>query len=96
MAVITKPDQPTFTTALNNAELLRETGNDHHHIGHALLYLEERNRMLEAIAKAADEYVRFGEDAQLHSRLLKALGAFEDYEREVELEEPPGFGLDQG
>lgn len=96
MAVISKPDKPTLTTAINNAELLRETGNDHHHIGHALLYLEERNRMLETIAHAADEYLRFGEDPQLHSRLLKALEAFEDYEREAETDEAPGFGLDQG
>jgi hypothetical protein len=95
MAVIPKPDKPTFSTALNNAELLRETGNDHHHIGHALLYLEERNRLLETIAKAAEEYVRFGEDAQLHSHLVRALTAFETYEREVTQESPPEFGLDQ-
>jgi len=96
MAVITKPDQPTFSTALNNAELLRETGNDHHHIGHALLYLEERCRMLESIAHAAEEYIRFGEDAQLHTKLVKALEAFENYEVEAETDEAPSFGLDQG
>lgn len=96
MAVIPRPDKPTFTTALNNAELLRETGNDHHHIGHALLYLEERNRMLQAIADAAEEYIRFGEDSQLHTKLVKALEAFDNYELEVETDEPPGFGLDQG
>ncbi len=96
MAVIPKPDKPTFTTALNNAELLRETGNDHHHIGHALLYLEERGRLLEAIARAAETYVRFGEDAQLHTNLVKALEALENYELEAETDEPPGFGLDQG
>lgn len=96
MAVITKPDNPTFTTALNNAELLRETGNDHHHIGHALLYLEERGRLLEAVAIAAEAYIRFGEDTQLHTNLVKALQALEDYEREAELDEPAAFGLDQG
>ena len=95
MAVISKPDQPTFSTALNNAELLRETGNDHHHIGHALLYLEERNRMLEAIAVAAEAYTRFGEDAQLHTKLIKALRAFEEYENETVADEPPLFGLEQ-
>lgn len=95
MAVIPRPDQPTFSTALNNAELLRETGNDHHHIGHALLYLEERCRMLQAVAAAAQEYIRFGEDAQLHTRLVKALAAYDNYQLEVETEAPPGFGLDQ-
>lgn len=95
MAVITKPDNPTFTTALNNAELLRETGNDHHHIGHALLSLEERGRLLQAVAIAAEAYVRFGEDAQLHTNLVKALQALEEYDRETELEEPVTFGLDQ-
>jgi len=96
MAVIPKPDKATFTTALNNAELLRETGNDHHHIGHTLLYLEERNRLLESIATAAEAYIRFGEDAQLHTNLTKALQAFEDYERETVEDESPNFGLDQG
>lgn len=96
MAAITKPDKPTFSTAINNAELLRETGNDHHHIGHALLYLEERNRKLEAIALAAEAYTRFGEDTQLHSNLVNALKAFEEYERETVTDEPPLFGLDQG
>jgi hypothetical protein len=96
MAVISKPDKPTFSTALNNAELLRETGNDHHHIGHALLYLEERTRMLEAIAVAAEAYTRFGEDAHLHTQLIKALQAFEEYEKETVPDEKPLFGLDQG
>lgn len=96
MAAISKPDKATFATALNNAELLRETGNDHHHIGHALLYLEERNRLLEAIALAAETYTRFGEDTQLHTQLIKALQAFEEYEKETVTDEPPLFGLDQG
>jgi precorrin-4 methylase len=96
MAVITKPDNATYSTALNNAELLRETGNDHHHIAHAVLFLEERNRMLQAVVDAAEEYVRFGEDSQLHSKLLKALEALDKYELETETDEPPGFGLDQG
>jgi hypothetical protein len=96
MAVIPKPDKATFTAALNHAELLRESSNDHHHLGHSLLYLEERNRKLEAIAKSAEAYMRFGEDTQLHTNLLKALQAFEDYELEAETLEDPGFGLNQG
>jgi len=96
MAVIPKPDNPTFTTALNNAELLCETGNDHHHIGHALLYLEERSRLLGAIAIAAEAYIRFGEDTLLQTNLVTALKALENYEHEIELEVPPTFNLDQG
>ena len=96
MAVFTKPDSATLSAALHNAELLRETGNDHHHIGHALLYLEERNRVLEAIAHAAKEYVHFGEDPHLHTTLLKTLQALEEYEKETLDDEPPSFGLDQG
>lgn len=95
MAVIPKPDNPTFTTALNNAELLRETGNDHHHIGHALLYLEERSRLLGAIAIAAEAYIRFGDDKQLKTNLVKALQALENYQHEIELQEPAVLNLDQ-
>lgn len=95
MAIVPKPDKTTFTSALNNAALLRETGNDPHHLAHTLLYMEERSRLLETIRHAANEYIHFGEDPQLHARLVNALEAFETYEQETE-DAPPGFGLDQG
>ena len=94
MAVIPKPDKTTYLAALNHAELLRESENDHHSIAHTLLYLAERSHKLETIAKAAEAYIRFGEDTQLHTNLIKALEQFEAYELEAETLENPKFGLD--
>jgi hypothetical protein len=96
MAVVAKPDKTILAAALNHAELLRESENDHHGLAHCLLFLAERNRKLEAVTNAAEAYIRFGEDSQLHADLVKALDAFEEYELEVETMQNPRFGLNQG
>ena len=93
MAVISKPDKATYMAALNHAALLRDNDNDPHALAHTLLYLAERNRKLELIARAAEVFIRFGEDTQLHTNLVKALEQFEAYEVEAETMEDPKFGL---
>lgn len=94
MAYISKPNKKTLANALNHAELLRERNNDPYAVAHTLLYLSQQNEKLEAIVRAAEEYIRFGEEAGLHSKLLKALEDYDDYLQEVELDEEPKFGLD--
>jgi hypothetical protein len=49
---------------------------------------------LEAVAVAAKEYVHFGEDTQLHLRLLKAIEHLDDYQSEAEKGENTDFGLE--
>lgn len=93
MSVIPKPSKTIYKAALDYAESLRESDNDPQAIGHTLLYLAERNRKLESVAQAAEAYVRFGEDTQLHTDLLKALEKFDNYEVEAETMEDPKFGL---
>lgn len=94
MAVISKPDKAIYDNALEQAELLREADNDPDNIAHTLLYLAERNEKLEAIVEAAQTYIQFGQEAQLHANLLKQLELFEDYEVEAETMEDGKFGLD--
>jgi hypothetical protein len=93
MAVIPRPDKATYTNALQHAELLREVGNDQHHLAHTILYLAERNQKLEAIVKAAQAYIQFGQEPQLHTNLVKELEHFDDYEVEAETMEDSKFGL---
>lgn len=93
MAVISKPCDTVYSDALNNAELVRESDNDPHALGHTILYLAERNDKLEAIATAAEAYIRFGQDPQLHTNLVKALQRFENYEVEANIMNDPKFGL---
>ncbi len=94
MAVIPKPDNELISNALHYAETLREIDDDHHGVAHVLLYLAEYSRQLKSVADAAEQYIRFGQDAQLHTNLVKTLDKLATYELEAETLEPPKFGLD--
>lgn len=94
MAVIPKPDTKLLNDALHYAETLREIDDDHHGVAHVLLYLAEYSRQLKTVADAAEQYIRFGQDTQLHTNLMKALEKLATYELEAETLEPPKFGLD--
>ncbi|MEX1199311.1 MAG: hypothetical protein WEB02_00860 [Methylophaga sp.] len=94
MAVIPKPDTKLISNALHYAETLREIDDDRHGVAHVLLYLAEYSRQLKTAADAAEQYIRFGQDAQLHSNLVKSLEKLAAYELEAETLEPPKFGLD--
>ncbi|HET8807044.1 MAG TPA: hypothetical protein VFM76_01560 [Methylophaga sp.] len=94
MAVIPKPDVKLISNALHYAETLREIDDDHHGVAHVLLYLAEYSRQLKTVTDAADQYMRFGQDVQLHTNLTKALEKLAAYELEAERLEPPTFGLD--
>ena len=93
MTVISKPSKTVYSEALNHAELIRESDNDPHSLAHTILYLAERNTKLEAITAAAEAYIRFGQDPQLHTNLVLALQKFENYETEVNMMDGPKFGL---
>ena len=62
--------------ALSEAEKIRITGDDPHHVGKCLAFLHRRNVMLEEVAEHAERFLRFGlqedERAQLR-RLLDHL-----------------------
>ncbi len=46
--------------ALELAEAMRDKGKDKYSLGHALMYLHERNEILESLHQMAERYVRFG------------------------------------
>lgn len=94
MAIISKPSNAIYIEALNYAELLRESENDPHSMAHMILYLAERNRKLETVTEAANAYVRFGQDSQLHAKLVIALEKFGDYEVEANTMKDLKLGLD--
>ena len=64
-------EQMKQVTAL--AEAMRKKGKDKYKIGYALLYLLERNKLLEDVRKRAEYYVRFGQGEQELSNLRVAL-----------------------
>jgi hypothetical protein len=56
------PTETQVQAALVAALQMREMGIDPHHLGHAALYLHERNQTLERFVRDVDRYFRFGQD----------------------------------
>ncbi|HHH13025.1 MAG TPA: hypothetical protein ENJ98_02205 [Thiolapillus brandeum] len=50
----------TMEKILKLAEAMRAQNKDKYRLAHALLYLDERNRMLEDLYHKAERYIRFG------------------------------------
>jgi hypothetical protein len=94
MISIAKPDEATLKTALNNAELMLETGHDHQHVAQALLYMDERNHLMSNIVSAVENYFLL-ENEQARSDLLTAFKRFKTFEIESATEIEAELTLDQ-
>ncbi len=68
-----KPSREELEQAIQLAEAMREKGKDQYKLGYVLLYLNERNRILEDLRKKAEYYVRFGMGEQELRNLRVAL-----------------------
>ena len=55
-----KLEPETMEKILKLAEAMRAQNKDKYRLAHALLYLDERNRMLEDLYHKAERYIRFG------------------------------------
>ncbi|BAO45167.1 hypothetical protein TBH_C2256 [Thiolapillus brandeum] len=73
-----KPSREEMEQALQLAEALREKGKDQYKLGYVLLYLQERNKILEDLRKKAEYYVRFGMGEQELRNLRSALEKIHD------------------
>ena len=94
MISIAKPDEATLKTALNNAELMIETGHDHQHVAQALLYMDERNHLMSNIVSAVENYFLL-ENEQARSDLLAAFKRLKTFEIESAAEIEAELTLDQ-
>lgn len=70
-----KPTAEELKQALDEAERLRESDADPHHLAKTLLYQHERLQHLEAVRRLAERLVNFGQDEHEHALLIKALDA---------------------
>ena len=73
-----KPSREETEQAVKLAEALRDKGKDQYKLGCVLLYLHERNKILEDLRKKAEYYVRFGMGEQELSNLRLALEKIHD------------------
>lgn len=68
-----KPTPEQLRTALRAAETMYVEARDPHHVGKALLYLDQRRAYLEQVMQLADRYLSTGQDEHNHAQLLKAV-----------------------
>lgn len=68
-----KPTKHELETALAAAKHLRESGQDRHFLGKALLNLHYRMTHLEKVMETADRYLHSGLSEQEHTRLTRAI-----------------------
>jgi hypothetical protein len=70
-----KPTAEEFATALQAAHTLHVTARDPRFLGKAMLYLDQRRQYLEKVLELADQFLVKGQEAEVHSFLLKAIHA---------------------
>lgn len=87
-----KPSQDELNQALDLARAMREKDKDKYNLGHVLLYLEERNKLLEDVRVKADYYLRFG----MGTRELTALRRAVDQMHELDVTEGDDSSLFSG
>jgi CBS domain-containing protein len=70
-----KPAPSEYATALDTATTLHVEERDPRHLGKALLYLDQRVRLLEKVLELADRFLLTGQDEHVHALLLRAIHA---------------------
>lgn len=68
-----KPTEQELETALSEAKRLRESGQDTHFLGKALLNCNYRNSILLEVLHTAERYLRSGMAEAEHTRLVRAI-----------------------
>ena len=91
-----KPTKEQMQQALVAAERLRDLDLDEDHLGKTLLYLNQRQQLLERVFEAAKHYLHAGHDQHEHTRLVQAVDAARRglSERDRRQEERVDFGLE--
>ncbi len=88
-----KPSEQELAEALTEAARMREQGEDPHFLAKSLLNLNYRLRYLQRVLQAADTFLHYGQEAKLHTELLRAI----DEAKQVEAEAPePEGGVPDG
>ena len=83
-----KPTELEMRRATEAAETATLHGTDTDGVAAAMLYLKERNALLEALRRNVARYIREGQNERLHSSLVKDLDRLAQSGQEVELPTP--------
>jgi hypothetical protein len=83
-----KPTERELADALTEAARMREQGEDPHFLAKSLLNLNYRIHFLQRVLQTADTFLHYGQEAKLHTELLRAIEEAKRVEEEVP--EPEG------
>jgi len=82
-----KPDDNELKTALEEAERMRDAGEDSHFLSKSLLYLQRRNKELEKVLDHLEIFLQFGLPVEEHAKLTKLVAEIRTEEhREVDID----------
>lgn len=68
-----QPTPEQISQALQEAERMREQNQDPAMVGHSLLYLHQRNQLLEEVLNRVKHYLHSGEAPREHTLLTHAI-----------------------
>ena len=88
-----KPSPEELQTALSAAALMREQGNDEHHIAKSLLNLHYRIGYLEKVLQSADRFLYSGQAVKEHQDLVRAIRKAKDIDALTRGEDSETYGL---
>jgi hypothetical protein len=93
MEVTVKPSSEELKAALEEAERIRESGEDPYFIAKTLLYLQQRNNDLEKVMEHAERYIQFGLPVEEHTQLKLLLEEAKTRELRSKGQESEEMGL---
>lgn len=90
---MSKPSEEELKTALKQAAIMRESGEDPQFLAKSLLSHHYRLGLLEAVYEAAERYLHSGQAEAEHLRLLKVMDKVRQAEDHTARVHPDEFGL---
>ncbi|MEJ2142097.1 MAG: hypothetical protein P8Y24_07030 [Gammaproteobacteria bacterium] len=90
---MSKPTEQELIMALDQAKYLRESGQDTHFLGKALLNCNYQMGVLLEVLHAAQHYLHSGMDETEHNRLLRAIEKARQVDEFVSHREHTDLGL---
>ena len=90
---MSKPTEQELKMALDHAEFLRESGQDAHYLGKALMNCNYQMGFLLDVFHAAERYLKSGMNETEHTRLLKAIEKARQIDDYATHREHPDLGL---
>lgn len=88
-----KPDKAQLETALQEAEQMRVKDADPQHLAKTLLYLNERQELLDRLYHAADNYINHGGFPHQHAELASLVEQLKKLEIDDRHADDIGLGL---